>query len=107
MGYKRMALALGVGYVLGAKAGEKRYEQIKGSWEKVQTSVEQSPLARWLTEMGKEAANRGVAAASNYRRGHSEDGDGEGSNGGRKKSSEPVAVARRFLSTARERGRVA
>ena len=51
MGYKRMALALGAGYVLGAKAGEKRYEQIKGSWEKVRTSVERSPLARRLSEM--------------------------------------------------------
>jgi len=107
MGYKRMALALGAGYVLGAKAGEKRYEQIKGSWEKVRTSVERSPLARRLSEMGKEAANRSVAAVSNYRRDHSDDGDGDGSSRGRKGTSPPVAAARRFLATARERGRVA
>src|SRR5438067_1089744 len=62
MGYKRMALALGAGYVLGAKAGEKRYEQLKETWENLRDSLQDSPFFQRLGESGKEAATRGLHA---------------------------------------------
>jgi hypothetical protein len=49
MGFKRgVLLGLGVGYVLGAKAGRERYEEIRQAWQrfsgnpKVQTVLEKS-----------------------------------------------------------------
>src|SRR5438045_446139 len=60
MGYKRMALAVGVGYVLGAKAGEKRYEQLKDLWDRASDSMSESPLVQSLREAGTRAAGRGM-----------------------------------------------
>ena len=67
MGYKRTALALGVGYVLGAKAGEKRYEELKDGWERLSGSVGESPLFHMLTDATKRIADRGMEALSGNR----------------------------------------
>jgi hypothetical protein len=34
MAFKRLMFGAAVGYVLGARSGEKRYKQLKGAWEK-------------------------------------------------------------------------
>ena len=43
------ALVLGVGYVLGSKAGRRRYEQIAGTYR----TITSSPAARSLIEGGR------------------------------------------------------
>lgn len=49
------AAVLGLGYVLGAKAGRRRYEQIVGTWR----AVTGSPAARSMIEGGRrKIANR-------------------------------------------------
>ncbi|MBI3215612.1 MAG: hypothetical protein HYZ38_17465 [Mycobacterium sp.] len=45
----RVLVVLGVGYVLGAKAGRKRYEQIAGTAR----AVTQSPAAKTVIEAGR------------------------------------------------------
>jgi hypothetical protein len=49
------AVVLGVGYVLGAKAGRRRYEQIVGTYR----ALTSSPVARSMIEGGRrKIANR-------------------------------------------------
>lgn len=62
MGYKRMAVAMGVGYVLGAKAGEKRYEQLKDLWERATDSLSDSEFLPKLRDAATRAADRGREA---------------------------------------------
>ena len=51
----RYAVVLGLGYVLGAKAGRRRYEQIVGTYR----AVTDSPTAKSLIEGGRrKIANR-------------------------------------------------
>ena len=51
----RYAIVLGLGYVLGAKAGRRRYEQIVGTYR----AVTGSPAAKSLIEGGRrKIANR-------------------------------------------------
>ncbi len=38
MAWKRIAIALGVGYVLGAKAGKERYEELADVWDRISGS---------------------------------------------------------------------
>ncbi len=45
----RIAVMLGVGYVLGAKAGRRRYEQIAGTYR----AVTDSPKTRAVIEAGR------------------------------------------------------
>lgn len=58
MGVKRIAVAMGVGYVLGAKAGEDRYAQIKQFWSRLGESLSGSPWVQRAGEVGKDAVNR-------------------------------------------------
>jgi hypothetical protein len=56
MGVKRIAVAMGVGYVLGAK--ENRYAQIKQLWGRLGASLSESPWVQRAGEVGKDAVNR-------------------------------------------------
>ncbi|MGB8389205.1 MAG: hypothetical protein WCE76_15680 [Mycobacterium sp.] len=51
----RYAVMLGLGYVLGSKAGRRRYEQLVGSWR----ALTSSPVAKSAIEGGRrKIANR-------------------------------------------------
>jgi hypothetical protein len=51
----RYAVVLAIGYVLGAKAGRRRYEQIVGTYK----AITSSPAARSIIEAGRRRiANR-------------------------------------------------
>jgi hypothetical protein len=51
----RYVLVLGLGYVLGAKAGRRRYEQIVGTYR----AITSSPAAKAMIEAGRRTiANR-------------------------------------------------
>ncbi len=51
----RYAVMLGLGYVLGSKAGRRRYEQLVGSWR----ALISSPVAKSMIEGGRrKIANR-------------------------------------------------
>ena len=58
MGLKRIAVAMGIGYVLGAKAGERRYAQIKELWDRLGGPISESPRVQRAGQMGKDAINR-------------------------------------------------
>ncbi len=49
-----LLLGFAAGYVLGAKAGRERYQQIVESWERV-TATEP---AKWAVERGRQVAGR-------------------------------------------------
>lgn len=49
-------LAGGVGYVLGARAGRQRYEQLRGAAMKVRSNPKVQETARQAAESAKEAA---------------------------------------------------
>ncbi len=57
MGKFRNGLVLGLaaGYVLGAKAGRERYQQIVDAWERI-TATEP---AKWAKERGRQVAGKG------------------------------------------------
>jgi hypothetical protein len=59
MGFKRGVLVgMGIGYVLGAKAGRQRYEQIRQSW----SQLTGSPTVQRATERTKEIAGQQARA---------------------------------------------
>ena len=68
MALKRTALAMGVGYVLGAKAGERRYAQIKEFWARTGRPLVESPSVQRFGQVGKDAVSRTVEVVANRRR---------------------------------------
>ena len=64
MGLKRIAVAMGVGYVLGAKAGERRYAQIKEFWARTGRPLFESPSMQRIGQLGKEALGRMAEAVA-------------------------------------------
>lgn len=72
MGFKTgLLVGLGVGYVLGARAGRPRYEELKDAWQgflgnpKVQQAVERGKeVAHAGAERGAHAFQSGVHRAS-------------------------------------------
>jgi hypothetical protein len=57
MGFKRgLIVGAGIGYVLGAKAGRQRYEEIRRSWGKLMGN----PQVHMAAEKGKELASEGA-----------------------------------------------
>ena len=84
MGLKRIAVAMGIGYVLGAKAGERRYAQIQEFWASTGRPLVESPSVQRFGQLGKEAVSNTVEVVANLAQ-----------SGGQ-----------RFMSAARERGRV-
>jgi hypothetical protein len=76
-------IGLAIGYVLGAKAGRERYEQIRGLWGSVSGSVPAQQLSAEVREAAHRAGERiehkaaeGVARVTELVR-----GGGEGQNG--------------------------
>src|SRR4051812_44321067 len=53
MALKRVALGIAIGYVIGAKAGEKRFEELKELWGR----ITESPLVGRLSETSKRLAS--------------------------------------------------
>jgi hypothetical protein len=96
MGLKRTALAMGVGYILGAKAGEQRYAQIKEFWARTGRPLVASPSVQRFGEAGKDAASRTVEAVASRAQ----------SGGQRIVSAARDRAAQRWGAAARERGRV-
>jgi hypothetical protein len=57
MGFKTgMLVGLGVGYVLGAKAGRERYEELKASWDQFMGN----PSVQRAVSKGREAVETGT-----------------------------------------------
>jgi hypothetical protein len=96
MGLKRTALAMGVGYILGAKAGEQRYVQIKELWSRTGRPLVESPSVQRFGEVGKDAASRAVEVVASRAQ----------SGGQRFVSAAREHAAQRWGAGARERGRV-
>ena len=58
MGFKRgLIVGAGIGYVLGAKAGRQRYEEIRRAWSRVMGN----PQVQHAAEKGKEIAAAGAS----------------------------------------------
>ena len=84
MGFKTgLIVGFGVGYVLGAKAGRERYEELRGAWDgftgnpRVQEAVEKGKdLVGTATKEGLTAVQGGVEkAAGAVKERLGEDGD--------------------------------
>lgn len=58
-----LAIGLGIGYVLGAKAGRERYEEIQRGWHKVRENPTVQRAVERGTHLAKEGAERGVHLA--------------------------------------------
>ena len=96
MGLKRTALAMGVGYVLGAKAGEQRHAQITDFWARTGRPLVESPSVRHFGQVGKDAVRRMVEVAASRAQ----------SGGQRFVSAARERGRQRWVAAARERGRV-
>jgi hypothetical protein len=96
MGLKGIALAMGVGYVLGAKAGEQRYEQITEFWSRTGRPLVESPSVQRLGQVGKDAVTRTVEMAASRLQ----------SGGQHFMSAARERGGPGWVATARERGRV-
>src|SRR5689334_4913587 len=108
MEWKPIAFGAGIGYVLGDRAGEDRFKQIQGWWR----DVTESPAVRRATE---QVVGQAQQLAARARFGDSEEDeresttDEEGERSSDREDAAGSALARvgRFLSEARERGRIA
>lgn len=59
MGFKSgLLIGLGVGYVLGTKAGRERYEELKASWDQFMGK----PAVQSVVTRGREVAEAGTQA---------------------------------------------
>jgi hypothetical protein len=61
MSKRSFALGLGAGYVLGARAGRQRYEQIVNLWHKVTGSPRVQEAAEKTREAASAGAKRGLS----------------------------------------------
>lgn len=60
MGFKfGLVVGLAAGYVLGARAGRERYEELKASWEQFMGN----PSVQSVVHKGREAASSGADAS--------------------------------------------
>ena len=96
MGLKRTALAMGIGYVLGAKAGEQRYAQITDFWARTGRPLVESPSVQRFGQVGKDTVSRMVEVVASRAR----------SGGQRYVSASRERGRQRWVAAARERGRV-
>jgi hypothetical protein len=96
MGVKGIALAMGVGYVLGAKAGEQRYAQIKEFWEHTGRPLVESPSVQRFGQLGTDAVSRTVEVVASRAQ----------SGGQRFASAARERGGQRWMAAARDRGRV-
>jgi hypothetical protein len=96
MGLKGIAVAMAVGYVLGAKAGERRYAQIKECWARAGRPLVESPSVQRFGELSKEALSHSVEVIASRAQ----------SRGQRFVSAAREGGGQRWVATARDRGRV-
>jgi len=96
MGLKRIAVAMGVGYVLGATAGEGRYAQIKEFWARTGRPLAESPSVQRFGQLGREALGHTVEVVASQAQ----------SGGQRFMSATRERGGQRWVAAARERGRV-
>jgi len=96
MGLKGAALALGVGYVLGAKAGQQRYAQIEEFWARTGRPLVESPSVQRLGEVCEDAVSRMLEVVASRSQ----------SGGQRLVSAARERGGQRWVAGARERGRV-
>jgi hypothetical protein len=61
MGKTSFALAFGAGYILGARAGRQRYEQIVEAWSRVTGSPKVQEAAGKTREAAAAGAKRGLS----------------------------------------------
>src|SRR3954465_6534970 len=59
MAFKRVVAGVAIGYVLGAKAGDKRYKELRGRWEEVRDH----PWFQQALERGRDFAQSGGGRA--------------------------------------------
>src|SRR3954467_11342259 len=59
MAFKRVVAGVAIGYVLGAKAGDKRYKELRGRWEEVRDH----PWFQPALERGRDFAQSGGGRA--------------------------------------------
>lgn len=59
-----LAIGFGAGYVVGAKAGRERYEQIRSTWNQVKQNPTVQRAVEKGTTLAKEGAERGAHLAS-------------------------------------------
>jgi hypothetical protein len=57
------AIGFGAGYVLGAKAGRNRYEQLRAKWGQLTGSPAVQRAAERTKEVAEESAKRGLTLA--------------------------------------------
>jgi hypothetical protein len=63
MGFKTgVLIGLGVGYVLGAKAGRERYDEIKASWDQFTGNPQVQRVVTKGREVVETGAQRGIRA---------------------------------------------
>jgi hypothetical protein len=96
MGLKRIAVAMGVGYVLGAKAGEQRYAQITEFWARIGRPLVDSPSVQRFGQLGSDAVSRAVEVIASQAQ----------SGGQRFMSAARERGGQRWAAAARDRGRV-
>jgi hypothetical protein len=63
MGFKTgLVVGLGVGYVLGSKAGERRFEQLRTTWSRVSESPSVQRVSERARDLATEGTRRGMDA---------------------------------------------
>ena len=63
MGFKTgLAVGLGIGYVLGTKAGERRFEQLRTTWSRVSESPSVQRVSEKARDLATEGTRRGMDA---------------------------------------------
>lgn len=65
----RLLAFVGVGYVLGAKAGRRRYDQISGAYH----AVTESPATRKAVDLGRQKLSEKLSPSAPLRRVHQVD----------------------------------
>lgn len=65
MGFKRgLIIGAGIGYVLGAKAGRERYEEIRRAWAKFSGNPQVQAVAEKTKDVVEEGAKKSLHAVS-------------------------------------------
>jgi len=63
MGFKTgLVVGLGIGYVLGTKAGERRFEQLRTTWSRVSESPSVQRVSEKARDLATEGTRRGMDA---------------------------------------------
>jgi len=63
MAFKRLAVGFAFGYVVGAKAGEKRYKELRGRWEELRDHPTFQRAVERARELAQTGGQRALGAA--------------------------------------------